>query len=321
MHDAANEWTPAPELREQITRDALLHGAGYAFINRVNGKPVELLRLNPEAVAVQYDSITGEPLYKVSDGNKGQRNILRQDILDIHAPGRCSPIKDGSEAIALALAMERHAARLFGNGARPGGVLKFTKRLDPETAKRIKESWQAAHGGSNSGGTAVLEEGGDFEPISFNSVDSQFDQMRQFAIGEIARIFRVPPIILQDYGRATWSNNEAQGRQFLTYSLMPWLLRWEGEIALKLFNPDEPFFAEFQTDALTRADLQTRTAAYAAQIAARILSPNEARAAENRPPYAGGEKFENPNTTPGTAKWLTLPKTNYCGFELPRRLR
>lgn len=305
VHDEANEWTAAPDFREQLTRDALLAGNGYAFINRVDGRPVELLRLDPEAVTVETDASTGEPVYRINAG-QGQRIIRRQDVLHIKAPGFDgirgeSPVKQGREAIGLALTLERHAARLFGNGARPGGVLKFAKRLDPETAKRIKASWQAAHGGSNSGGTAVLEEGGEFQPLAFNSVDAQFLELRQFAIAEIARVFRVPPIMLQDYGRATWSNSEEMGRQFLTYSLMPWIKRWEGEIRLKLFSPDErdQFFGEFLTDDLLRADIAKRMEAYGKAIAARILNPNEARAAENRPPYAGGDKFENPNTMTG----------------------
>jgi HK97 family phage portal protein len=164
----------------------------------------------------------------------------------------------------------------------------------------MKASWQAAHSGQNSGGTAVIEEGGEFQALTLNSVDSQFLEMRKFAIEEIARHFRVPPVFLMDYGRATWSNAEAMGNQFLTFSLLPWILRWEGEIALKLFTAEErkTHFAEFLTDALLRADFDTRMDGWQKAIAARIVNPNEARAAENRPPYPGGDKFENPNVTP-----------------------
>jgi HK97 family phage portal protein len=137
-----------------------------------------------------------------------------------------------------------------------------------------------------------------WQALTLNSVDSQFLEMRAFAVAEIARVFRVPPIFLQDYGRSTWSNSESMGQQFLTYCLMPWVKRWEGEIRLKLFTPDErnEFFAQFLTDDLLRADFDARMDGYSKAITARILNPNEARAAENRPPYAGGEKFENPNT-------------------------
>lgn len=306
LHDEANEWTPASGLREQVTRDALLHrDGGFAFINRVDGKPVELLRLDPERMTVKADPVTGEPLYSLSNGTSAPRIIARQDVLHIPSPSLTGSglVHDGREAIALALVMEQHAARLFGRGARPAGVLKFKNKLGAETATRIKASWQAAHGGSNSGGTAVLEEDGEFQPITFNSVDAQFLELRKFAIEEIARLFRVPPVFLMEYGRATWGNSEEMGRQFVTWCLMPWIKRWEGEIRLKLFTPDdrEAFVAEFLVDDLLRADFAARMEGYGKAIAARILNPNEVRAAENRPAYTGGERFENPNTTTGAA--------------------
>jgi phage portal protein BeeE len=93
------------------------------------------------------------------------------------------------------------------------------------------------------------------------------------------------------------------GQEFLNFCLMAWIKRWEGEIRLKLFTPDEreSHFAEFLTDDLARADLAARMSAYSAAIAARILNPNEVRALENRAPYEGGDKFENPNTMQGQA--------------------
>jgi len=301
LHDAANDWTPASLFLEQITQDALLqpHG-GFAFINRVGGKPVELIRLNPYHTPVVPQYVSGEPAYAVTE-NGTQRIISWRDIIHIPSPTESlfGLVHDAREAIGLALVMEQYASRLFGRGARPAGILKFDKKLDPATAARMKASWQAAHGGSNSGGTAILEEGGEFQPLTFNSVDSQFLQMRKFAIEEIARHFRVPPVFLMDYGRATWSNAEAMGNQFLTFTLMPWIKRWEGEIQLKLFTSEErsKFFAEFNTDALLRAEFDKRMDGWQKAIASRVVNPNEARAAENRPPYVGGDVFENPNTS------------------------
>ncbi len=304
LHDAANEWTPANLFKEELTRDALLDKGGFAFINRVDDKPVELIRLEPCNVTVGRDPHTSEPTYKLTE-NGSERAIHWRDILHIPTPALpgSTLIRDAREAIALALVMERHAATLFANGARPSGVLKFASKLGDEAAKRIKTAWQAAHGGDKSGGTAVLEEGGEFQSLMMNSVDAQFLELRKFQIEEVARYFRMPPIFVGEYGRATWANSAEMGQQFLTYCISPWLERWQGELLLKLFTPDErkAFFAEFLTDALTKADIAKRYEAYAKAITARILSPNEARAAENRAPYAGGEKFENPNTTHGTA--------------------
>lgn len=303
LHDQANDWTPAAMFREQVTRDALLHGNGYGFINRQDGQPRELIRLAPTAVTVELDRTTSEPLYRLSDGATN-RVIDRRDILHIAAPSidgvkGASPVMECKEAIALAITMERHAARLFGHGGRPSGLLKFPQRLGAETAKRIKASWQAAHAGENSGGTAVLEEGGEFQALTLNSVDAQFQQLWQHSILEICRVFRVPPHMVFELGRATWGNAAEMGATFLRFTLDRWLKAWQGEVRLKLIAPEDrgTFYAEFLTDDLLRTDLAARATAYSTLIAARVLNPNEVRAMENRAPYAGGDQFINPNTS------------------------
>lgn len=307
LHDQANDWTPASAFREQITRDALLHGNGYGFINRQDGQPCELIRLRPEAVTVELDTVTSEPRYRLSDG-ASHRFIARQDILHIAAPSidgvkGASPVQQCREAIGLALIMERHAARLFGRGARPSGLLKFPQRLGAETAKRIKSSWQSAHAGENSGQTAVLEEGGEWQALTLNSVDAQFLQLWEHATLEICRVFRVPPHLVFELGRATWGNASEMGASFLRFTLDRWIKAWQGEIRLKLIQPEDrqTFYAEFLLDDLLRADLAARAEAYSKLIAARILNPNECRAMENRAPYDGGDQFINPNTTSAPA--------------------
>lgn len=298
LHDAANDWTPAATFREQITRDALLypHG-GFAFINRVDGgKPVELIRIDPEEFSIKVTYENSEPVYKIDD-----KEFDRQNILHIPSPSLngCGLVHEGREAIGLAITLERHAARLFGNGARPGGVLSLKGTVTPDAITKAKASWQAAHGGSNSGGTAVIPSDASWQSLTFSSVDAQFLELRKFAINEIARLFRVPSHMLFELERAAFRNTEQMGNEFLTYSLMSWIKRWEGEIKLKLFTPEErkTYFAEFLTDDLARADLAARMEALGKAIAARILNPNEARAMNNMPPYAGGDVFANPNTT------------------------
>ncbi len=307
VHDQANEWTTAAELREQLTRDALLWGNGYAAIVRDGtGTPRELIRIHPTRVTVEADEATSEPRYKISEA-ASQRTIARQDILHIRAPSLdglrgASPVEQCREAIALNITLEAHAARLFGNGGRPSGLLKFPNKLGNETALRIKASWQAATSGQNAGATAVLEEGGDFTPLTFNSVDSQFLQIWERSILEICRVYRVPPHLVFELGRATWGNASEMGASFLRFGLMRWLKAWEGEIRLKLIAPAEraTHYAEFLVDDLLRSDLAARADAYGKLIASRVLNPNECRAMENRAPYVGGDEFLNPNTTSST---------------------
>jgi HK97 family phage portal protein len=305
LHDQANDWTSAAELRTQVTVDALLHGSGFAFVNRVDGKPRELLRLNPTAVSVQLDQATGEPVYRLTAAS-GQRTLSRADVLHI----RCSlshdgingeaPIKLAREAIALAMILEEHGSRLFSAGARPSGVLSTKKSLGEQALANIRKVIEAQHTGEGkSGKTLILPDDFTFAAMALNSVDAQFLELRKYAIEEIARAFRVPPHMLYELGRATWGNAEELGAAFLTYSLMHWVKAWEGAIRRTLFSEEErkTYFAEYLVDDLLRADIAARADAYQKLISARVLNPNECRAMENRPPYDGGNEFLNPNTT------------------------
>jgi HK97 family phage portal protein len=296
LHDNANEWTSAGQFREEITRDALLypHG-GFAFVNRVgDGRPVELIRIDPERESISVDYENSEPIYKIGDSEIDRQNILHIPSPSLNGRGL---VHEGREAIGLAITLERHAGRLFGNGARPSGVLSLKDGIHtPESLTKITTAWKAAHGGGKSGGVAVLPAEASWQTVTLNSVDAQFLELRQFAINEIARLYRVPPHLLFQMDRATWGNAETMGSAFLSLSLVPWIRRWEAEIALKLFTPEErhSYVARFNTDQFARPDFLALVEALGKAVAARILNPNEARVHIDMAPYAGGEKFLNP---------------------------
>lgn len=303
LHDAANDWTSASEFREQVTRDALLYGNGYGAILRDgDGRPVELSRLQPDRVALLVDPATLEPSYRFTplDGaaiDYGFADVLHLRTSSLNGVLGESPVTQAREAIGLAIVMEQHAARLFKNGARPASSLNVPARLNQDAVARIRTSIAAQHAGSASGSTIVLEEGARFEQLGFSSVDAQFMELRTFAISEIARVFRISPILLGEMGRATFANSAEMGRQFIAYTLLPWVRRWEGEIKLKLFARADrtKYRVEFDTDDFDRLDLNARATGYSSMIAARVLNPNECRELEGKPPYAGGETFINPN--------------------------
>jgi HK97 family phage portal protein len=302
LHDAANEWTAASTFREEITRDALLfpHG-GFATITRSSdGKPLELVRIDQELTPVTVEYENHEPIYNVGTKPFDRRNLFHIPSPSLNGIGLGNGLlHEAREAIGLALTLERHAGRLFGNGARPSGVLSLKGNPTADALAKARAAWQAAHGGNKSGGTAVVPGDAAWEAITLNSVDAQFLELRQYAINEIARFLRVPVHMLFQMDRATWSNSEQMNREFLLYTLMSWIRRWESEIALKLFNDDERarFQAKFETDQFTRPDFLAFIEALGKAVAARIYNPNEARAMLDKPGYAGGEKYENPNTT------------------------
>lgn len=302
LHDRPNGWTAAPEFIMSLQKDCITHGRGLAYANRAGEKIVELIRLPPNSTAVEEDPKTLEPVYRVSLKTGGTKVYPWRDVLHVNALGGLSPIKQASEAIGLYMAMEAHAAKLFSSGARPAGVLKFPNKLSDVAFARLKQSGLVRGGTSNSGSTAILEEGGDFTALTFSSVDLQFQEMRAYQLLEIARALRVPPTLLMDFGRATWGNAAEMSQAFLTFGILPWLKLWQGAIA-RLLPPEEQadYFAEFLVDDLVKADIEARFAAYAQAVTNGILNPNEVRAMENRAPYDGGNEFRLPMNTENPA--------------------
>lgn len=300
MHDEANPWTSAEALRVQLTTDALLRGHGFALVVRNGaGEPVELHRLEPHQVQIETDA-SGEPTYLVQLAD-GRHRYPFTDVLHVSAFGGASPITLGREAIGLALAFEEHVAKLFANGARPGGILKSEKTLGDAAKANLAASWTAAHGSGRSGGTAILDEGMSYEAVTMTLADSQFAENRLEQIREIARVFRVPPTMLFELTRGTWSNTEEMARQFLQVTLKPWLASWAWAYARCLLTPEErrDLYCEFITDDLTTTDTAARATAYGQYRSMGAMTANEVRSGLNLPPHADGDTLENPYTTTG----------------------
>jgi HK97 family phage portal protein len=300
LHDLPNAWSSSYDLRLQMQTDCLLTGNAYAFVNRVGGIARELIRLVPGSVSVAMGD--GGPIYTVRQTNGTARTYPFTDIIHIRALSTdglvgIAPIQMAREPIALALALEAPAARLMANAARPSGILKIKAKLDKDALQRLKSSWNAGFTQGAAGGTAVFDSDVDFSPLSFNSVDMQFIELRRFQLEEISRAFRVPPHLLSELGRATWGNASEMGQAFLDYCLLPWLIQWQGALTRTLLSPDQRAntFIEFDTAALTRANLTARTEAYAKSVGGPFLTANEARALENRAPIDGGDKLNHGN--------------------------
>lgn len=296
LHGDVNDWLSAYEFIRDLVAQALTSDqGGMAWVNRVDGKPAEIIHYRPGVMSVTVEE-TGEPKF-----NLGGRPIPTRDIIHLRGPFSRCPLTLAREAIATAHVMEAHASRLFRNGARPGGVIEFPKGLGDEGLKKMKAAWRAAHeGAENTGKTAILWDGATFKAMTLNSTDAQFLELRKFQILEIARAFRVPPSMLFELDRATWSNSEQMGFEFLTYTLEPWLQALEASLSRALFTPEErdSYRILFDRDDLTRASLTERATAISSLISARVLNPNEGREWIDLAPYAGGNEFANPHINP-----------------------
>lgn len=270
---------PNPEmsgytLRETIQGHTMLWGNGYQEIVRDGaGRVRELWPMPPDRVQVTRDR-AGRLQYVLTlpDRLGGGVKVLRsEDILHVRAIGSSgtvgkSPVTQAREALGLSKAAEVYGAAFFGNGSRPDGVLIHPAELSDTAAARIKKSWEDAHRGlDNAHRVAILEEGMDWKQVGMSARDSQFLETRKFQISEIARIFRVPPHMLADLDRATFSNIEHQSIQFVVHTMQPWLTRWEQEMARMLLTEQERknLFIKFNLNALLRGDITSRYAAYA----------------------------------------------------------
>ena len=307
LHDEPNPEMSSFVFRETLMTHLLLWGNAYAQIIR-NGKNeiVALYPLMPNKMSVDRDE-TGRLYYTYYRGSdeaiKNKEFAVTLQPSDVlHIPGLgfdglvgYSPIAMAKNAIGMAIACEEYGAKFFANGAAPGGVLEHPGTIkDPQ---RVRESWQSTFGGSgNANKIAVLEEGMKYTPIGISPEQAQFLETRKFQINEIARIFRVPPHMVGDLEKSSFSNIEQQSLEFVKYTLDPWVIRWEQSIQRSLLSADEKsrYFVKFNLEGLLRGDYQSRMNGYAIGRQNGWMSANDIRELENLdriPAEDGGDLY------------------------------
>lgn len=308
LHDEPNPEMTSFVFRETLMSHLLLWGNAYAQIVRNGrGEVLGLYPLMPNKMKVDRDE-RGNLYYEYSrtteDTNtlgKKQKVILRpSDVL--HIPGLgfdglvgYSPIAMAKNAIGLAIATEEYGAKFFANGATPGGVLEHPGIIkDPQ---KIRDSWNAAYQGSaNAHKVVVLEEGMKYQSIGISPEQAQFLETRKFQINEIARIFRVPPHMVGDLEKSSFSNIEQQSLEFVKYTLDPWVVRWEQAMTrVLLLDSEKPrYFIKFNLEGLLRGDYQSRMNGYAIGRQNGWMSANDIRELENLdriPAEEGGDLY------------------------------
>lgn len=307
LHDEPNPEMTSFIFRETLMGHLLLWGNAYAQVIRNGlGQVVALYPLLPDRMEVDRDE-NGELVYTYTRyrdeaGSRKAYEIikLRRDEV-LHIPGLgfdgligYSPIAMAKNAIGMSQAAEDYGATFFANGATPSGVLEHPGIVkDPE---RLRESWHAQFAGKNSHNIAVLEEGMTFKPMSIPPDEAQFLETRKFQIDEIARIFRVPPHMVGDLEKSSFSNIEQQSLEFVKYTLNPWVARWEQALAQSLLLPGEKsrYLVKFNVDGLLRGDYASRMNGYAVGRQNGWLSANDIRELENMnriPAEEGGDEY------------------------------
>lgn len=297
LHDQANDEMTAMQLREALMVHVLLWGNAYAYIERDGrGQVAALWPLLPDRTYPLRDS-DGNLQYLTTLSSGEQRKLPPQDVL--HVPGLGfdglvgqSPIRMAMEAVGLGLAAEAFGAKFFGNGAHLSMVFEHPHKLSPEAYERLKKSLENAHTGLDKAHKIkILEEGMKVSQLTVPPDQAQFLETRKFQVNEICRIFRVPPHLVGDLDRATFSNIEHQSIEFVVHTIRPWLVRWEQAINNKLFTASERavYFAEHIVDGLLRGDIKSRYDAYSIAINNGWMSPDEVRELENLNPMPNGQ--------------------------------
>ena len=307
LHDEPNPEMSSFIFRETLMTHLLLWGNAYAqIIRNGKGEVIALYPLMPDRMAVDRDS-HGRLYYKYRKSNddaptmeSGVVSLAPSDVL--HVPGLgfdglvgYSPIAMAKNAIGLAIAAEEYGSKFYANGAAPSGVLEHPGTLKDPT--RVRDSWNSTFGGSsNSHKVAVLEEGMKYTPISISPNEAQFLETRKFQINEIARIFRVPPHMVGDLEKSSFSNIEQQSLEFVKYTLDPWVIRWEQALYRTLLTEEEKktYFFKFNVEGLLRGDYQSRMQGYATARQNGWMSANDIRELEDLdkiPAELGGDLY------------------------------
>ena len=291
IHDEPNSEMASFIWREAMLTHLLLWGNSYSQIIRSGrGKIIGLYPLLPDHMEVDRDEKSGQLTYTYST-TKGETVRLRpEDVL--HIPGLgfdgimgYSPIAVEKNAIGLGIAAEEYGSKFFSNGATPSGILTHPNTV--KNPKALREAWMEAYGGSsNSNRVAILEEGMTFTRISMPNNEAQFLETRKIQVSEICRIYRVPPHMIGDLDRATFSNIENQSISFAVHTIRPWLVRIEQAMNRALFPEKEKgiFYVRFNMDGLMRGDYKSRMEGYAIGRQNGWLNANDIRALENMNP-------------------------------------
>lgn len=299
LHNQPNPEMTAMSYREAITVHLNTWGNHYSEKEiDTAGRIKALWPLNPSCMSPER-APNGELVYRYKIQSTGEEYVWPREKV-LHIPGLgfnglmgYSPIYMARQAIALAGATEEFGARFFGNNARPSGVLQTPNPLDDDAYDRLKKSWESSHQGlDNSHRIAILEEGVTFEAIGIPPEEAQWLESQKYQDTKIARIYRVPPHMLADLDRATFSNITDQTLSFVKYTITPWLIRIEQCLnsQLLLSTEQRKLFFEHLVDGLLRGDPKARSDYYKGQFGIGDLSINEIRALENRNPVEGGDQ-------------------------------
>jgi HK97 family phage portal protein len=288
-----NSWQTRQEWVEQLCLHLGFYGNAYNLkVPGINGSVTELHPLHPSGVEVKQDENTKALTYLFRDPSTGRQVIYRQDQImhvrwvSFDGINGAVPTEIGRDAISLARSLEQYAARFYQNNAQPGVILTTEQQLPREVREQLRDAWEQGHRGpSKAGRTAILSNGLKAETLAATNQESQLAELWMQSLLAVCRIWRMPPHMVQELGRATWGNLASEMVSFEKFTIAPWLRRIEGAIERDVLPDDgEELYAEFLVEGLLRSDITTRYQAYEVAIRNGWMMPEEVRKKENLGP-------------------------------------
>lgn len=301
LNERPNDCQTAYQFKRTMMRHCLLTGNAYAVIDwGRNGQPKALHSYAPGSVVPERVS-DHRFKYTITEPFSGKvKTYLQEEVLHLRYStddgflGR-SPITICRETLGLGLAQQRHGASIMKDGMMAAGIIKSGEWLDSIKGKQALDALERYKGARNAGKTPILEGGMEYEQLGMSNQDAEWLASRRFTIEDIARMFNVSPIFLQEYSNSTYSNFSEASRAFLTMTMRPWLTNFEQQIkAALLVVPPVPGIrhqVEFDSADLLRANPQERFRSYETAIKSGVMCPNEAREREGLTPRDGGDEF------------------------------
>ena len=291
-----NSWQTRYEWVEQMCLHLGFYGNSYQFkVAGDRGSVSELHPLNPAGMKVVQESDKSLS-YVYTDPSTGRQQAYRDDQimhvrwLSFDGVNGAVPVDLGKDAISLARSLEQYAATFYRNNAQPGVVLHTEQALPREVREQLREQWNNRHRGpSRAGEVAVLSNGLKVDTVSATNQESQLAELWMQALLAVCRIWKMPPHMVQELGRATWGNLASEMVSFEKFTIQPWLRRIEGAIERDIIGDDDELYAEFLVEGLLRSDITTRYQAYEVAVRNGWMTPEEVRQKENLGPMPEGE--------------------------------
>lgn len=300
LNEMPNRKQTPYQFKRTMMRHCLLGGNAYAVIHwGKDGRPQGLESFPPYAVTPKRLG-NGKYAYSIVDEDGNVTNYLQDEILHLRYAsddgflGR-SPVTICREAIGLGLAQQRHGSSIMKNGLMASGYVSMAEWMDDAKGKKALNALERYKGAKNAGKTPILEGGMKYEQLGMSNQDAEWLQSRRFTIEDIARIFNISPMFLQEYSHSSYSNFSEATRSFLTLTLRPWLTNFEQQLKdalmIDINNDKSRYLIEFDTSDLMRTSPIDRFNSYNIAIKSGVMNPNEARLREGLLPYEGGEEF------------------------------